>query len=154
MRFLKDHRLIWLFLGLVLSTLIALFVAYDSRSPFSQFVRGYGTVPVDRWTTADLDAACIRLEPPQGTPLIWADTVVPIATNAVPDAHVREVVLASFRDTCRGGEPRLAWVVVLQWAAAGDAAAAPTTLARPPRAIVIVDAVSGDLIVSRAEGRP
>src|SRR5450759_4090478 len=70
MSLLKRHRLIWLFVGLLLSTLVALFVVYDSRSPFSQFVRGYGTVSVDRWTAADLDAACIRLEPAQGTPLL------------------------------------------------------------------------------------
>src|SRR5450759_5358441 len=77
MSLLKRHRLIWLFLGLVLSTLVALFVVYDVRSPVGQFVRGYGTVPVDRWTAADLEAACIRLEPTQATPLLWADAAVP-----------------------------------------------------------------------------
>jgi hypothetical protein len=154
MSLLKRHRLIWLFVGLLLSSLVALFVVYDVRSPFSQFVRGYGTVSVDRWTADDLDAACVRLEPAQGTPLIWADAAVPVATKAVPGAHVREVVLATFRDTCNGGKTRLAWAVVLQWAAAGDSAASPSALTRPPRAIVIVDAISGDLIVSRAEGQP
>lgn len=151
---LKSHRLIWLFVGLLLSTLVALFVVYDVRSPFSQFVRGYGTVSVDRWTADDLEAACIRLEPAQGTPLLWAEAAVPVATQAVPGAQVREVVLVTFRDTCAGSKPRLAWAVVLQWAAAGGSAASPSTLTRPPRAIVIVDAISGDLIVSRAEGQP
>ena len=151
---LKRHRLIWLFVGLLLSSLVALFVVYDVRSPFSQFVRGYGTVSVDRWTADDLEAACIRLEPAQGTPLLWADAAVPVATRVVPGANVREVVLVTFRDTCNGSKPRLAWAVVLQWAAAGDSAASPSALTRPPRAIVIVDAISGDLIVSRAEGQP
>lgn len=154
MSLLKRHRLIWLFLGLVLSTLVALFVVYDVRSPFSQFVRGYGTVPVDRWTAADLEAACIRLEPTQATPLLWADAAVPVATKVMPGAHVREVALAMFQDTCNGGKPRLAWAVVLQWAAAGDSAAPSSAQPRPPRAIVIVDAVSGNLIVSHAEGQP
>ena len=151
---LKRHRFIWLFVGLLLSTLVALFVVYDVRSPFSQFVRGYGTVSVDRWTADELDAACIRLEPALGTPLLWADAAVPVATRVVPGANVREVVLVTFRDTCNGGKPRLAWAVVLQWAAAGDSAASPSVLTRPSRAIVIVDAVSGDLIVSRAESQP
>jgi hypothetical protein len=154
MGLLKSHRLIWLFVGLLLSTLLALFVVYDHRSPISQFVRSYGTVSVDRWTADELDAACIRLEPAQGTPLIWADAAVPVAIGAVPGGRVREVVLATFRDTCNGGKPRLAWAVVLQWAAAGDSAAAPSALKRLPRAIVIVDAISGDLIVSRADGQP
>lgn len=154
MSLLKRHRLIWLFVGLLLSTLIALFAVYDDRSPFSQFVHGYGTVSVDRWTADDLDGACIRLEPAGGTPLLWADAALPVATRAVPGAQVREVVLVTFRDTCHGGKPRLAWAVVLQWAPAGGSAASPSDLTRPPRAIAIVDAISGDLIVSRAEGQP
>jgi len=154
MSLLKRHRLIWLFLGLLLSSLVALFVVYDARSPVGQFVRGYGTVSVDRWTADELDAACIRLEPALGTPLLWADAAVPVATQAVPGAHVREVVLVTFRDTCNGGKPRLAWAVVLQWAAAGNSAASPSVPTRSPRAIVMVDAISGDLIVSRAEGQP
>jgi hypothetical protein len=154
MSLLKQHRLIWLFVGLVLATLVALFVVYDGRSPVSQFVHGYGTVPVDRWTAADLEAACIRVEPAQGTPLLWADEAVPVAKAARPDAHVREVVLALFRDTCNGAKPRLAWAVVLQWSAAADSAASPSAQPRPPRAIVIVDAVSGDLILSHAESQP
>jgi hypothetical protein len=151
MGLLKSHRLIWLFAGLLLSTLLALFVVYDHRSPVSQFVRGYGTVSVDRWTADDLDAACIRLEPAQGTPLIWADAAVPVAVGAVPGAHVREVVLATFRDTCNGGEPRLTWAVILQWAASGDSAASSSGQLRQPRAIVIVDAVSGNLVTSRVD---
>ncbi len=154
MSLLKRHRLIWLFLGLVLSTLVALFVVYDVRSPVSQFVRGYGTVPLDRWTAADLEAACIRLEPTQATPPLWADAAVPVATTAMPGAHVREVVLGMFRDTCNGGKPRLAWAVVLQWAGAGDSAVPSSAPPRPPRAIVIVDAVSGNVIASHAEGQP
>jgi len=148
---LKRYRLILLFIGLLLSTLVALFVVYDRRSPVSQFVRGYGTVAVDRWTADELDAACIRLEPAQGTPMIWADAAVPVATGAVPGGHVREVALASFRDTCNGGEPRLAWAVVLQGAASADSADAQAASIRPPRAIVIVDAVSGSIIVSRVD---
>jgi hypothetical protein len=148
---LKRYRLILLFIGLLLSTLVALFVVYDRRSPVSQFVRGYGTVSVDRWTADEMDAACIRLEPAQGTPMIWADAAIPVAAGVVPGGHVREVALASFRDTCNGGEPRLAWAVVLQWAASADSAAATTTVVRPPRAIVIVDAVSGNIIVSRVD---
>jgi hypothetical protein len=154
MSLLKQHRLIWLFVGLVLATLVALFVVYDGRSPVSQFVHGYGTVSVDRWTVADLEAACIRLEPAQGTPLLWADAAVPVAKAARPDAQVREVVLALFRGTCNGAKPRLAWAVVLQWPTASGSAASPSAQPRPPRAIVIVDAVSGDLILSYAEGQP
>src|SRR5450759_5876364 len=77
MSLLKRHRLIWLFLGLVLSTLVALFVVYDVRSPVGQFVRGYGTVPVDRWTAADLEAACIRLEPTQAPPRLPKAAALP-----------------------------------------------------------------------------
>lgn len=151
---LKGHRLIWLFVGLLLSTLVALFVVYDRRSPVSQFVRGYGTVSVDRWTADELDGQCIRLETPQGTPSLWADAAVPVATNVIPGARVRQVILASFRDTCHGGEPRLAWAVVLQWAGLGDSTASPSARLRLPRAIVIVDAVSGDVIASHADGPP
>jgi hypothetical protein len=154
MRLLQRHRLIWLFIGLLLSTLVALFVAYDSRSPFSQFVRGFGTVTVDRWTAAELDAACIRLEPPIGMPTVWADAALPVASKAFPDGHLREIVLTSLRDPCNGGGPRLAWAVVLEWAPTTDLSASSGTLLQRPRAIVLVDAVTGDLITSRAEGQP
>jgi hypothetical protein len=151
MQLLKRHWLIWLFLGLCLSTLVALFVVYDRRSPFSEFMRGLGTVQVDRWTAAELDAVCIRLEPALGTPAIWADAALPVATKAVPGASVRQVVLTSFRDTCNGGDPRLAWAVVMQWAATADNTASPALPTHPPRAIVIVDATSGDVIASQAD---
>jgi hypothetical protein len=151
---LQGHRLIWLFIGLLLSTLVALFVAYDNRSPFSQFVRGFGTVTVDRWTAADLDAACIRLEPPTGTPTVWADAAVPVASKAYPGGHLREIVLTSLRDPCIGGEPRLAWAVVLEWASTTDLSASSTALLQRPRAIVLVDAVTGQFIVGHGDRVP
>jgi D-alanyl-D-alanine carboxypeptidase len=69
----------------------------------------------------------------------------------VPGASVRQVVLTSFRDTCNGGDPRLAWAVVMQWAATADNTASPALPTHPPRAIVIVDATSGDVIASQAD---
>jgi len=149
MGFLRRYRLIWLFVGLLLSTVLALFVVYDRRSPVSQFFRNYGTVSVERWTADELDVVCIRLEPALGTPLVWAEAAVPVATKAVPGGHVRQVLLTSVRDTCRGGEPRLVWAVVLQWASPAAPAATTTAATRPPRAIVLVDAISGTLVTSR-----
>jgi len=154
MYLLRRHRLVWLFIGLSLSILVALFVVYDRRSPVSQFVRAYGTVAVDRWTADELDSVCIRLEPAQGTPLYWADSALSAAAKALPGAHVRQVVLVSFRDSCGGGESRLVWAVILQWTASGDTADAGVTSAvvtRDPHAIVLVDAMGGNVIATRGD---
>jgi hypothetical protein len=74
-----------------------------------------------------------------------------VASNVFPGGYVHQILLVSFRDTCTGAAPRLAWAVAMAWLVPSGA---PSTSTGPPRAIVLVDAVTGTLIVSHAEGRP
>jgi hypothetical protein len=149
MDLLTRHKAVSLFVGLLLASLVALFVVYDSRSPVFGFLKAHGTVSIDRWSAAELDTLCIRLEPARGTPVVWADGAMSTASAALPESHVREVILVSFRDVCGAAETRLAWAVVVEWTM--DAEAGSSTPARRPRGIAIVDAVTGALITSHAD---
>jgi len=135
---------------MVAATWGALWVVYDYRSPISQFLRGVGTVQMDGWSAYDLDTVCVRLEPATGTPTTTAENAIEVARSAYPGGYIREVLLVSFHDTCNGGE-RLAWAVAVSWT--GPRAPAPTGGPRP-RAIVLVDASSGQLMASHAEHAP
>lgn len=154
MRWLIRHQLLVLLFLLVAATWGALWVVYDYRSPVSQFLRGVGTVQLEGWSAYDLDAQCVRLEdagPALGTPTATAATAGQVASNAFPSGYVRQILLVSFRDTCTGAAPRLAWAVAIAWP---ETARLPLPSGGPPRAIVLVDAVTGTFIVSHAEGQP
>jgi hypothetical protein len=131
----------------------ALFVAYDYRSPVSQFLRGVGTVQLEGWSAYDLDTLCIRLEPAYVAPVTDAAGAMEVARKTYNGLYVRVAMLVSLHDTCNGSQPRLAWAVALAWAASSDAPALPAA-GSPRRAIVLVDAVTGQLIVSHAQGQP
>lgn len=152
MRWLSRHQTI-VFL-VVLAGVIwgALWLVYDYRSPVNQYLRAFGSVQIDDWSYNDLDAICIRLEPANGTPVAAADAAGQMAAKANPGGYVREILLVSFHDTCSGASPLLAWAVAVSWAPTAD-----TPLGAgesPPRAIVLVDAKTGSLIVSHVDGKP
>ncbi|HEY1168178.1 MAG TPA: hypothetical protein VGE81_04245 [Candidatus Limnocylindrales bacterium] len=153
MHWLRRHQSVVLLVVLVVATWSALWLVYDYRSPVSQFLRAYGAVQIDGWSTNDLDALCIRLEPANGTPQAGADAAIAIASKTYAGGYVLEVLLVSLHDTCNGAEPRLAWAVAMAWA---ESSYAPTLLPGEsrPRAVVLVDASTGKLIVSHAEGLP
>jgi hypothetical protein len=154
-----DSRFHWLrrHQGIVLVAVLAaviwgaLWVVYDYRSPISQFLRGVGTVQLDGWSAYDLDAVCIRLEPPTGPPGTTAESAIGAAREAYPGGYVRDILLVSYRDSCYGGGSRLAWAVGFAWA---DPTGAPASTGPRPRAVVVVDADSGQVITSRAEHVP
>lgn len=152
MRWLRSHQALAFLVVLVVVTWSALWVAYDYRSPVSQFVRGIGTVQLDGWSAYDLDLVCVRLETAAGTPVATVDTAMQVARKAYPHGYVREALLVSFHDSCNGGAPLLAWAVAMGWADTLDAPA--PTGGSPPRAIVLVDAITGKLIASHAEDLP
>ena len=154
MGWLRRHQLTVLLAVFVAVAWGALWVAYDYRSPISQFLRGVGTVQIEGWSAYDLDTQCVRLEdagPVPAMPPVSATTAGQVAGKAFPSGYVRQVLLVSFRDTCTGSGPRLAWAVAVAWLLPSGA---PATSTGPPRAIVLVDAVAGTLIVSHAEGLP
>lgn len=153
MHWLRRHQSAVLLVVLVAAAWSALWLVYDYRSPVSQFLRANGTVQLDGWSTNDLDAVCIRLEPANGAPGSGADAAIGIATKIYAGGYVREVMLVSFHDTCNAAQPRLAWAVAVAWA---ESSYAPTTSMGEsgPRAVVLVDASTGKLIVSHAEGLP
>jgi hypothetical protein len=151
LRWLSRHQAPVLLVLLVVAVWGALFVVYDYRSPVSQFLRGVGTVQVAGWSAYDLDTQCVRLEDARGTPTASAETAGQVARKAYPSGFVREILLVSFRDTCSGAGPRLTWAVAIGWSLALDVASPG---GGPRRAIVLVDAGSGKLIVSHAEGQP
>ena len=126
----------------------ALFVAYDYRSPINQFFRGYGTVPLDGWSINDLDALCVRLEASDGAPKTNAADAIVVAQNANPGGYVRGVLLVSAHDRCGGAAPRLAWVVTIAWPVPTRATIAPGSR---PRAIVLVDAKTGALLLTQRD---
>jgi hypothetical protein len=129
----------------------ALWVVYDDRSPISQFLRGVGTIQMDGWSAYDLDTVCVRLDPASGTPKTTAEDAIAVARQSYPGGYVRDILLVSFHDTCEGGGPRLAWAVGIAWA---DPTGAPAPTGSRPRAIVVVDAASGQVIVNHAEHAP
>lgn len=150
MHWLSRHRTVVLLLALVVATWVSLWVAYDYRSPVSQFLRGIGTVQIDGWSAYDLDSVCVRLEPATSVPKTGPDAAAQLARKTYPTGYVREVVLVSLKDTCHGGDPRLAWAVDLAWAG-GIGSTMPSTAL--PRAIVLVDAVTGQMIASHLDVR-
>ncbi len=152
MRWLSRHQTAVLLVSLVVVTWGALWLAYDYRSPVSQFLRGVGTVQLEGWSAYDLDAVCVRLEAANGTPSATADTAIQLARKTYPNGYVREALLVSLHDTCTGGDPTLAWVVAMAWpeSAVGPAPSAGSQ----PRAIVLVDAITGKLMSTHAENLP
>ncbi len=148
MRWLSRHQTGVLLAALVLVTWGALFVVYDYRSPVSQFLRGIGTVQVDGWSAYDLDTLCIRLEPAYVVPTSTAEGAIDVAHKALAGGYVRQVTLVSVLDSCHAAKARLAWVVSMTWSSA-DASAPPGSVPLK-RAIVLVDAVTGQLIESHA----
>lgn len=151
MRWLRRHQTVVLLVLLVAAIWGSLWVVYDYRSPVSQFLRGVGTVQLSGWSAYDLDTQCVRLEDANGTPTATAEAASQVAHKAYPSGFVREILLVSFRDTCSGAGPRLTWAVAIGWPLALDVASPG---GGPRRAIVLVDAGTGKLIVSHAEGQP
>jgi hypothetical protein len=129
----------------------SLFIVYDYRSPVSQFLRGVGTVQLEGWSAYDLDTACIRLEEADGTPSTTSVAAAQVAAKAYRTGYVREVLLVSFHNTCTGSDPQLAWAVAVAWQVTPEIALAT---AAPPRAVVIVDARTGAVILQHLEGQP
>jgi len=150
LHWLSRHQTAILLLVLVVGVWGSLWVVYDYRSPVSQFLRGVGTVQIEGWSAYDLDVVCVRLEPASGAPKTQPDGATQIARKAFPSGYVREVVLASLKDTCHGGDPKLAWAVDVAWAAGVYTTTSPSA---QPRALVLVDALTGKLIASHAEGQ-
>ena len=151
MRWLSRHQTIILVVVLVGVVWGALWLVYDFRSPVSQWFRAYGSAQIDGWSYNDLDAMCIRLEPSDGTPVATVENAGRLALKAYSGGYVREILLVSFVDTCSGAKPRLAWAVTVAWPVALDAAPGAGAV---PRAIVLVDAKTGDFIVGRSVGQP
>lgn len=151
MRWLSRHQTLVALLALVVAIWVSLWVVYDYRSPVSQFLHGIGTVQLEGWSAYDLDVACVRLEPPADTPKTQPDVAAGIARKAFPSGYVREVLLVSLKDTCSGGNARLAWVVDVAWVPGVNP---PSSSGDQPRAFVLVDALTGKPISSHAEGLP
>ena len=149
-RWLSRHQGLAMLVVLVVVIWTALWVVYDNRSPISQFLRGVGTVQLDGWSAHDLDVVCIRLEPPTGSPKTAAESAIGVAREAYPGGYVRDILLVSYRDSCYGGS-RLAWAVGVAWA---DPTGGPASTGLRARAIVVVDAASGQVIVNHAEHVP
>ena len=149
MRELRRHTTAILLVVLVAVTWSALFLAYDYRSPVSQFLRGVGTVQLEGWSAYDLDTQCVRLEATDAGPVTTEQNATQVAQKAYPDAYVREVLLVSFRDTCKGGDAKLAWAVAFTWPIDSYA---PLPTGPIPRAVVLVDAVTGKIITEHTEG--
>jgi hypothetical protein len=151
MHWLKRHQGAVGVIVVVAFAWATIWVVYDYRSPISQFLRGIGTVQVDGWSAYDLDTQCVRLEAAQAAPGTTPDVAISVANRVYPGAYVREVLLVSFHDTCNGGPAKLAWAVSMSWT---DAPGNPLpTGGSRPRAIVLVDAFSGGLIASHAQGQ-
>ena len=149
MRELRRHTTAILLVVLVAVVWTALFLVYDYRSPVSQFIRGVGTVQLEGCSAYDLDTQCVRLEATDGGPVTTEQNAAQVAQKAYPDAYVREVLLVSFRDTCKGGNPRLAWAVAFSWPIDSYA---PLPTGPMPRAIVLVDALTGKIITAHSAG--
>jgi hypothetical protein len=151
LRWLGRHQTIIFVIVLAGAVWGALWLAYDIRSPVNQYLRAFGSVQIDGWSYNDLDSLCIRLEPADGTPAAAADSAGLLAAKKYPDGYVREIVLVSLHDTCNHASPVLAWAVAVAWPATADA---PAIGGAQPKAIVLVDAKTGELIASHAVGKP
>jgi hypothetical protein len=152
LRWLRSHQTVIFVTVLAVATWGVLWLVYDYRSPVNQYLRAFGSVQIDGWSYNDLDSLCVRLEPANGTPVTTAEGAGKTAAKAYPAGYIREILLVSFRDTCSGAPPLLAWVVAVSWPATVDELSGPADY--PPRAIVLVDAKTGTLIVSHAANAP
>jgi len=150
LRWLSRHQVAIGWILLVAFAWATIWMVYDYRSPVSQFLRGIGTVQIDGWSAYDLDTQCVRLEAATIPPATTPDVAISVANVTYPGAYIREVLLVSLHDTCSGGVTRLSWAVSMSWA---DAPGQPLPTGKSrPRAIVLVDAISGKLIASHAQG--
>jgi hypothetical protein len=152
-RWVRRYQLPISLVFLVAATWGALWLAYDSRSPIYQYAKGLGTVQIDGWKASQLDELCIRLEPVDAAPPIKPEAAAQIARKVYPAAYVRQVTIVSAHDTCNGGYPKLAWAVAMQWPANVLLRPLPSGISEP-RAIVLVDGVSGAVITSHEVGQP
>ena len=152
MSWLRQHQTAIYLIAVVVVAWSSIWVVYDYRSPVSQFMRGIGTVQIDGWSAYDLDTVCVRLEPAATTPSTKPEDAIAVANKTYPGGYVREVLLVSLHDTCNGAAARLAWAVSMSWA---DTPAAPVpTNGQRPRAIVLVDAITGKLLDNHAQNQP
>ena len=151
MRWLRRHQTAILLVTLVVVTWGALWLVYDYRSPVSQFLRGVGTVQLEGWSAYDLNTQCVRLEATNEAPVTTEQNAAVVAQKAHPDAYIRQVLLVSYRDTCKGGDAKIAWAVAFSWPIDSYA---PLPTGAPPRAIVLVDANTGKIIANHAERQP
>jgi hypothetical protein len=151
-RWLRLYQLPIFLVLLVGATWACLWLAYDTRSPVYQYAKSLGTVQLDGWKAYELDAMCIRLEPVDVSPPVKPEAAIQMANRAYPAAYVRQVALVSAHDTCSGGS-KLAWAVAMEWPANVLLRPLPPGIAQP-KAIVLVDAVSGALISRHEVGLP
>lgn len=147
MHWMKRHQTAIGLLAVVAFAWASIWVVYDHRSPVSQFLRGMGTTKVEGWSLDDLDAVCLRLEPATTPPSTTASAAIDVANNVYTGGYIREVLLVSMHDTCTGAVAKLAWVVSMSWSGLPSI---PVTSGPGPRAIVMVDAISGEMITSHA----
>jgi hypothetical protein len=148
-RWLRRHQTAVGFLSLLVFVWVAAWMVYDYRSPVSQFLRGIGTVQMDGWSAYDLDTQCVRLEAASVPPTTAPEAAIAVANKKYPGGFIREVLLVSFHDSCTGSPARLTWAVSMSWADLPGTAAGGSQ----PRAIVLVDAISGQLIAGHIEGQ-
>jgi hypothetical protein len=153
LRWLSRHQTALVVIGILAVLWGSLWLFYDYRSPVSQLLRGIGTAQMDGWSAYDLDMQCIRLEPahPLRAPATTADAATKAASKAYPTGYPRETLLVSFRDTCAGGNARLAWAVSVVWPAPDDD---PLATGPQPRAIVVVDAATGQVVSNHNQRAP
>lgn len=153
MRWLSRHTTALVVIALVFLGWGSLWLVYDYRSPVSQWIRGFGTVQIEGWSAFDLDMKCDRFEPahPVKAPGTTADAASQTALKAYPGAYAREVLLVSYHDTCNGGQPKVAWMVSIAW----PASPADILQTGPqPRAIVVVDAATGNVVSDHNDRAP
>ena len=157
LHWLRRHQsaaLLVLLVLLVVATWSALWIVYDYRSPVSQFLRAYGTAQIDGWSTSELDAACIRLEPASGTPQAGADAALG-GRRARPTPKATSGRSFWSRSATPATAPIRGWHGRCRWPGPTSSYAPRRTPGEPrPRAVVLVDAATGKLIVSHAEGLP
>ena len=155
MRTLRHFQLPIFLVLLVVATWTSLWLVYDASSPVYQYFRNAGSAQIDDWSATELSRICLRLEPAgQVTPPVKPDVAQSAALRDYPDAFIREIVLISATDTCATGVnyPKLAYAVVLEWPQ--DINDPLPTGQYAPKAIVIVDAVSGTTITRHLSGLP
>jgi hypothetical protein len=146
---MKRHQTVISFFAVIVFAWASIWVVYDHSSPVSQFLRGIGTTRVEGWSLDDLDAVCLRLEPATTPPATTASDAINLANKVYTGGYIREVLLVSMHDTCTGAFAKLAWVVSMSWQGLPDI---PPTNGPGPRAIVMVDAITGQMITSHALG--